>query len=71
LTDESKCDCLALKGQLKKTEKSIKLPILFLVFFDSIYVVLILFLFPIWDSAPLVYSNLALGFLTLGFWLRA
>ena len=43
---DGRCDCLMLKSQLKKTEKSIKLPIAFLVCFDAVYVVLILFLFP-------------------------
>jgi len=46
LEEDSRCECLMLKSSLKKTEKSIKMPIAFLVFFDSVFVVLILFLFP-------------------------
>jgi hypothetical protein len=48
LQDEGSCDCLMLKTQLKKTERSMKMPILFLAFFDFIYAVLILLLFPVW-----------------------
>jgi hypothetical protein len=40
------CDCLMLKTQLKKTEKSLTMPIAFLLFFDGIFAVLILFIFP-------------------------
>ena len=46
LEEESSCDCLMLKTQLKKTEKSMQMPIVFLVIFDIIFVILIFFIFP-------------------------
>lgn len=46
LEDSSICDCLMLRTQLKKTEKSLSMPIAFLVFFDGIFAVLIIFVFP-------------------------
>ena len=54
LEEDSRCEFLMLKASLKKTEKSIKMPIAFLVFFDSVYVVLILFLFP---SKYIIHAN--------------
>lgn len=44
------------------------MPIAFLVFFDFIYALLILILFPVWESEELVYFNLSLGVLTIIFW---
>ena len=35
-----------LKTQLKKTEKSLTMPIAFLAFFDGVFALLILFVFP-------------------------
>ena len=46
LEEESSCDCLMLKTQLKKTEKSMQMPIVFLIIFDIIFVILIFFIFP-------------------------
>ena len=46
LEDSSSCDCLMLKTSLKKTEKSLTMPIAFLAFFDGVFAVLILFVFP-------------------------
>ena len=46
LEEDKKCDCLGLTTSLKKTEKSIKMPITFLCFFDGVFIILILFLFP-------------------------
>ena len=44
--DSAMCDFLMLKTVLKKTERSLQMPIAFLVFFDLIYAILILVLFP-------------------------
>ena len=46
IEDSSSCDCLMLKTSLKKTEKSLTMPIAFLAFFDGVFAVLILFVFP-------------------------
>lgn len=46
LTQESHCDCLMLKSTLKKSERSLSMPITFLVFFDFLFGILLLFLFP-------------------------
>jgi hypothetical protein len=35
-----------LKTQLKKTEKSLHMPVAFLVFFDLVFAILIIILFP-------------------------
>ena len=68
LQTESKFDCLMLKTPLKRTEKSLKMPIAFLVFFDSIYGLALLFLFPIWQDEQRVYLTSFLGFMTIVFW---
>jgi hypothetical protein len=60
-----------LKSTLKKAERSLQLPITFLVLFDSIYALLMLFLFPVWESGTVVYLNLGFGLLTLLFWFWA
>ena len=39
--------------------------------FDTIYALLMLFLFPVWDSGTVVYLNLALGLATLLSWFWA
>ena len=70
LEAESKYDCLMLKTPLKRTEKSFSMPIAFLVFFDSIYGLATLFLFPIWKDEWRVYMTNLLGFLTIVFWFR-
>lgn len=46
LEDNGTCECLMLKTPLKKTEKSLSLPVAFLSFFNLVYIVLILFCFP-------------------------
>ena len=56
LEEDSKCECLMLKNSLKRTEKSIKMPIAFLVFFDTVFVVLILFLFPSKFTIQFIYQ---------------
>tara|TARA_B110000285_G_scaffold232015_1_gene302105 strand:+ start:799 stop:1437 length:639 start_codon:yes stop_codon:yes gene_type:complete len=71
LSQETYCDCLMLKSSLKKAERSLQLPITFLVLFDSIYALLMLFLFPVWESGTVVYLNLGFGLLTLLFWFWA
>lgn len=46
LEDNGNCDCLMLKTQLKKTERSLAMPLAFLLIFDFIFGILILVLFP-------------------------
>ena len=70
LEAESKFDCLMLKTPLKRTEKSFSMPIAFLVFFDSIFGLATLFLFPIWQDEKRVYLTTTLGLLTILFWFR-
>ena len=41
-------DCCMLKTPLKKVEKSFKMPFLFFMLNFSVYVLLALFLYPIW-----------------------
>jgi hypothetical protein len=61
LENESKFDCLMLKTPMKKSEKSMSMPVAFLVFFDSVYAILMLILFPIWESEIAVYLSLFMG----------
>lgn len=42
LEDNNSCDCLMLKTPLKKTEKSLTLPVAFLTFFNLVYIILII-----------------------------
>jgi len=70
LTSDTTCNCLMLKSTLKKTEKSFEMPFAFLVFFDSIFVVLFLFLFPRWQNQWSVYVILIFGMLTITFWFK-
>ena len=60
-----------LKTPMKKAEKSMSMPIAFLVFFDTIYALLMLFLFPVWESEVAVYISLLLGMITMVFWFKA
>ena len=60
-----------LKTPMKKAEKSMSMPIAFLVFFDTIYALLMLFLFPVWKSEIAVYISLMLGMITMVFWFKA
>ena len=60
-----------LKSTLKKAERSLQMPIVFLAIFDSIYAILMLFLFPVWQSSTMVYVNLAFGLSTLFAWFAA
>ena len=48
LTSETPCNCLMLKSSLKKVERSLEMPVAFLMFFDSIFIILFIFLFPRW-----------------------
>ena len=56
---------------MKKSEKSMSMPIAFLVFFDSVYAILMLILFPVWESELAVYISLFLGMQTMVFWFKA
>jgi palmitoyltransferase ZDHHC13/17 len=57
-----------LKSSLKKVEKSLEMPIAFLVFFDSIFAILFLFLFPRWQNTWSIYLIIISGMLTMLFW---
>jgi len=46
LVSKGKCECLMLTNTLKKTEKSSTMPVLSMISFISIYIILVLFLFP-------------------------
>lgn len=58
LEDNGRCECLMLKTPLKKTEKSLSLPVAFLSFFNLVYILLILFSFPCKLTSSLFYANL-------------
>lgn len=60
-----------LKTPMKKAEKSMSMPIAFLVFFDSVYAILMLLLFPVWESEIAVYMSLLTGMTTMVFWFKA
>ena len=71
LTSTETCGCLMLTASLSKVEKSIKMPMAFLVIFSTIFTVLILLLFPVWQ---LEYDYLicdTLGMMTVFFWIVA
>jgi len=53
---------------MKKTEKSLQMPMAFLLFYDSTFAILMLFLFPVWEEEWQVYLNLMLGMITMTFW---
>ena len=57
-----------LKPSLKKTGKSLKMPLLFLIFFDLIFAVLITCLFAEWKYSEIVGFNIVCGSITLLFW---
>jgi hypothetical protein len=57
-----------LKPSLKKTGKSLKMPLLFLIFFDLIFAVLITCLFAEWKYSEIVVVNIVFGSITLLFW---
>lgn len=67
--ESSSCECLNLKTQLKKTEKSMSMPLVFLTIFDVIFITLIFLVFPVWESLFQVYLCLSLGALTLIYWI--
>ena len=48
LTSDTTCNCLMLKPVLKKTEKSMEMPIAFMTFFNLVYIILFVILFPRW-----------------------
>ena len=48
LTSDTNCNCLMLKPVLKKTEKSMEMPIAFMTFFNLVYLILFVVLFPRW-----------------------
>jgi len=68
LTSDTACNCLMLKNTLKKSEKSFDMPFAFLFFYNLIFVILFLFLFPRWVNQWSVYIITSFGIITLLFW---
>lgn len=68
LTSDTACNCLMLKTVLKKTEKSMEMPFAFLAFFNSVYLILFLLLFPRWQNKESVYFITGCGLVTIFFW---
>ncbi len=59
-----------LRTQMKKTEKSLSMPFAFLMFYDSTFAILMLFLFPVWEqelSAGASCQNMLVAATALGF----
>jgi len=61
-------DCCMLKAPLKKVDKSIKMALYFISLNVLVYVLEILFLFPVWKKVIFMDITLALGAATLIFW---
>jgi len=57
-----------LKSSLKKVEKSFEMPAAFLVFFDTIFAILFLFLFPRWQNTWSIYLITFSGLMSMVFW---
>lgn len=70
LTSDTTCNCLMLKPVLKKTEKSMEMPLAFMGFFITIYMILFVFLFPRWQSSFLIYFLTASGLVSYVFWFK-
>jgi len=70
LASDTSCNCLMLKTSLKKTEKSMEMPIAFMIFFDTIFGILMLFLFPRWRNSWSVYMICISGLITMVFWFK-
>ena len=62
-------DCCMLKTPLKKVEKSCKMPFLFFMLNFSVYILLVLFLYPIWVKRDLVYFDVGLGAASFFMWI--
>jgi 4-amino-4-deoxy-L-arabinose transferase-like glycosyltransferase len=58
-----------LKTPLKKVEKSCRMPFLFFILNFSVYVLLGLFLYPIWIKRELIYFDISLGVLSFFMWI--
>jgi palmitoyltransferase ZDHHC13/17 len=66
------CGCLMLNGTpMKKINKSLKLPSVFLFSHVLIYGLLSYFCFPVWKNRNLVISNIVIEGLAIAFWLIA
>lgn len=61
-------DCCMLKTPLKKVEKSYKMPALFFSLNGSVFLILGLFLFPVWQNRQLIWLNIALGVAAFLMW---
>ena len=61
--------CCMLKTPLKKVEKSCKMPFLFFMLNFSVYVLLVLFLYPIGEKRDLVYFDVGLGVASFFMWI--
>lgn len=62
-------DCCMLKTPLKKVEKSFKMPLLFFMLNFSVYILLGLFLYPIWYKYDLVFFDIGLGVASFFMWI--
>lgn len=62
-------DCCMLKTPLKKVEKSCKMPFLFFMLNFSVYVLLGLFLYPIWVKEELIEFDIGLGIASFFMWI--
>lgn len=63
------CDCLMLKTPVKKMQKSVYLPIAFIVFNMLVFIPQVLFIFPLYRHIELVYINSAIIALVILFWI--
>ena len=70
LTSDTACNCLMLKTVLKKSEKSMEMPFAFLLFFNLIYLILFLFLFPRWKNDFSIYFVTSTGIISIVFWAK-
>lgn len=65
------CECLMLSTPLRKLERSPKMPILFLAINLSVYILLVLFLFPLYLHKALIWLSSVVQLLMMVFWLKA
>ena len=61
-------DCCMLKTPLKKVEKSFKMALYFISLNMLVYVLQVLFLYPVWKRVIFMDVDLGLGALTIIFW---
>lgn len=61
-------ECIGVKTPIRKKEKSLAMPVKFLVIFDGVYLLMIVFLFPLWENEWHIFINLILGVLSMITW---